>query len=429
MALSRQTRYRLLEIFLLFAAAIAAAFLLVNLLNPSRSTLYLYLSGLSFTASLLLFLRVLLDPDRVRASQSDAMLRLASDTLKSLSTEGLTLGGAQEVCERMLPATSAIAVAITDKEKIIGYAGRDKKYNEIGAPIRTAATLATIKEGRTQVLRTQEEVGMPEGSSIRSAIIAPLRMSNETIGALKFYYPSARSLNETEESIAQGYADLLSTQVSAHALKEQRELATSMELKLLQSQINPHFLFNTINTITSLIRTDPEHARELLRDFASFYRSVLENSSDLITLEREIEQTKRYMGFEIARFGEERLQFDVSMKDGTELSLVPAFMVQPLVENAVRHAMPAEGTLHISCTAMRSGADLTVIVEDDGLGMSNDAEARLANGKTTDGLGIAMRNIQERIRGYYGDDSSMEIESEEGRGTRVKLLLKGSCAW
>ena len=100
MALSRQTRYRLLEIFLLFAAAIAAAFLLVNLLNPSRSTLYLYLSGLSFTASLLLFLRVLLDPDRVRASQSDAMLRLASDTLKSLSTEGLTLGAC---CQQRVP--------------------------------------------------------------------------------------------------------------------------------------------------------------------------------------------------------------------------------------------------------------------------------------------------------------------------------------
>ena len=429
MALSRQNRYNIIEIILLIVAAISAASLVVNLVDPNRSTLNLYLSGLVFTASLLLLLRILLDPDRVRASQSEAMLKLASDTLQSLSSDGLTLESAQEVCERMLPATSAIAVAITDKEHVIGYAGRDKKFNEVGSPIRTDATLTTIEEGKLQVLRTQEEVGMPTESSIRAAIIAPLRVDNDTIGVLKFYYPSSRRLNETEESIAQGFAELLSTQVSASALKEQRELATSMELKVLQSQINPHFLFNTINTITSLIRTNPGKARELLRDFASFYRTVLENSSDLITLEREIEQTKRYMGFEIARFGEERLQFKVAMEDSTEHCMVPAFMVQPLVENAVRHAMPAEGTLHITCTATRCGADLLVVVEDDGIGMSKDAEERLNKGKTSEGLGIAMRNIQERIRGYYGAESSMEIESKEGVGTSVMLFLKGSCAW
>ena len=92
------------------------------------------------------------------------------------------------------------------------------------------------------------------------------------------------------------------------ALEEQTKLATSMELKMLQSQINPHFLFNTINTIASFIRTDPNKARTLLREFAVFYRRTLEDAADLILLDREIEQTQRYFTFEVARFGEDRLE-------------------------------------------------------------------------------------------------------------------------
>ena len=320
-------------------------------------------------------------------------------------------------------------MAITDKEHILGYAGRDKAYNAIGAPIQTEATHTAIESGEMLILRSQEEIGFPSQSSIHAAIIAPLSIGGETIGALKFYYPSSVRINETEESIAQGFAELLSTQYSARALEEQRMRFTSMELKLLQSQINPHFLFNTINTISSLIRTDPSQARELLRDFATFYRRTIEDASDLITLERELDQTQRYLRFEIARFGEERLQFSSKLDEGTEGSLVPAFLVQPLVENAVRHAMPTEGTLHITCTAKRKGADLSIIVEDDGIGMSEEARLKLLPGNESEGLGIALRNIQERIRGYYGPESYMQVDSEVGKGTRVQLFLKGSCAW
>ena len=177
-------------------------------------------------------------------------------------------------------------MAITDKERILGYAGRDKAYNETGSSIQTQAPQAVIQDAKMRILRTQEEIGLPVKSVIHAAIIAPLFKGEEAIGALKFYYPSSARLNETEESIAKGFAELLSTQISANALEEQRRLFTSMELKLLQSQINPHFLFNTINTISALTRTNPAQARELLRDFATFYRRTLEDASDLITLER-----------------------------------------------------------------------------------------------------------------------------------------------
>ncbi len=427
MGLARRRQLLIAEIALVLIAAVSAAVLFVNLVSPHRVIVALFIAGVTFTASLLVLIGLWLEPDRVRASQSNAVLTLASDTLEAMSDEGFYESGSQEICELMLPATSAVAVAVTDTERILGYAGRDSEFNVVGSPIHTQATRNVIADGQVRILHTREEIGLPESSTIRAAIIAPLVVGGETIGALKFFYPSARRLSETQESIALGFAELLSTQAAARALEEQRKLATSMELKVLQSQINPHFLFNTINTIAALIRTDPYQARGLLREFAVFYRSTLENSSDLITLERELDQTKRYVGFEIARFGEERLQFYVQVEERLLGCYVPAFMVQPLVENAVRHGMPSEGTLHITCTAHESGGDLTIVVADDGVGMSEGVHAGLNQGSSSEGLGIALRNIQERVRAYYGNESRMSIESEEGKGCTVTLFLRGGC--
>ncbi|MBQ9069222.1 MAG: histidine kinase [Eggerthellaceae bacterium] len=428
MAIERRTAFRIAEVLLILSAAVSGTVLFVNLVHPQRAILALFIGGSVFTVSLILLIRIWLDPDRIRASQSDTMLTLASDTLEFMSENGMSSKSAQRICERILPATSAVAVALTDTERILGYAGRDSELHPLGSPIATAVTQAVINDGLPRVLRTKDEIGLPESSTVRAAIIAPLTLGEETIGTLKFYYPSARRINETQQSIVLGFAELLSTQASARALEDQRKLATSMELKVLQSQINPHFLFNTINTIASLIRTDPDHARDLLREFAVFYRSTLENSADLITLQRELDQTRRYFGFEVARFGEERLSFSTDVEVGAENCLVPAFMVQPLVENAVRHGMPSEGTLHVACEARRSEGDLIVMVSDDGVGMTSDVKAGLESGESSDSLGIAMRNIQERVKGYFGLGSSMQVESSEGAGTRVMLLLKGACA-
>ena len=100
-----------------------------------------------------------------------------------------------------------------------------------------------------------------------------------------------------------------------------------MRLKALQAQINPHFLFNTINTIASLIRTDPPRARDLLREFAIFYRRILENSQDLITITQEVDQVQRYLIFEKARFGEDRIAMDVRIEPGLEGLQVPSFVI------------------------------------------------------------------------------------------------------
>lgn len=411
-------------------ALVAAVVMVWIAVTSSDNVSVMVVAGILFTACVVVVIFLMLNPDTVRARQTDSVLRLSSQILDQMS-QGLPPRVAQSICTMLLPNTAAIAVAITDTETILGYVGYLEAENPQGANIRTQATHDALNDGQTRVIYTAEEIGLPKTSAtnvIKAAIIVPLRVGKEIRGTLKFYYRSSRKITETQKSIAQGFGELLSTQMAALEMENQRELATSMELKMLQNQINPHFLFNTINTIASLIRTDPAKARVLLRDFAVFYRSTLENSQDRIPLSRELEQTQRYFSFEVARFGEDRLQMEVDVdSEGVAVSsmLVPPFLLQPLVENAVKHAMPPEGKLVVGIGSRIEGPDVLVVVTDDGVGMDDHARESIMNPHSSTGLGIAVKNVHDRMHGYYGDGAEMVVESELGKGTVVTLRFPG----
>ena len=382
---------RVLDVVLAAICVLSAAVLACAMAWPETVGNLNVVAGISFTISVALLIYSRLNPDTVRARQSDTILKIASQTLACFQ-EGFDIPTAQKVCHLLLPAIGAQAVAITDRESILGYAGDDEEISPGGAPIRTKAMHATLDDA--------------------------------IIGTLKFYYRRSRDITETQVALAEGLGQLLSTQIAAVELEQQTKLATTMELKALQSQINPHFLFNTINTLASLVRTDPDRARMLLREFAVFYRRTLENSDDLLELSREVEQTMRYFTFEVARFGEDRLAIDIDIEPGLESVMVPAFMVQPLVENAVRHAMPQEGKLEIHILAYSKGDDLYIAVSDNGVGMDAEQRRKLLRPEASKGLGIAMKNINERLRGYFGTESRMEVDSTPGNGTRVTMFMK-----
>ncbi|MCI9130155.1 MAG: histidine kinase [Eggerthellaceae bacterium] len=413
-----------LEMLTGLVALIAAGVLIWAMFSAPLSIPLVIAAGLIFTISVAIIIRLLLDPDSIRARQTDSMLQLSS-LMVDLTSDGLDMEAAQRICQILLPSTQAIAVAITDRETILGYAGYMEAENPSGAKIRTQATHDVIAEGVPRAIYTRQDIGLPEGSKvIQAAIIIPLTLGREIFGTLKFYYRSARRITETQKSIAQGFGTLLSTQIAAAELEQQRDLATAMELKMLQNQINPHFLFNTINTIASLIRTDPAKARVLLRDFAVFYRSTLENSQDRIQLARELEQTQRYFSFEVARFGEDRLAMQVDLGPHAtriEEMLVPPFLLQPLVENAVKHAMPASGLLSVRITASVEDGDVLVNVADDGVGMDAETRDSMMHPKSDTGLGIAVKNVHDRMHGFYGESASMTVVSEPGEGTTVTL--------
>ena len=269
--------------------------------------------------------------------------------------------------------------------------------------------------------------------NVRGGIVVPLNVQNRTYGTIKFYFRSPADIDRTQLAIARGFGQLLSTQLSTHELDRQAELTAKAEVKALQAQINPHFLFNTINTIAAFTRTDPTQARALLREFAVFYRQTLESSDQLIPLSRELEQTRRYLRFEHARFGEDRIKESEHIAPGCGDVLVPAFIVQPVVENAVRHAMRDDGPLHIDIRADADGDDMLIAVADDGLGMDDATRKSLLAGincrrdgtcsKDEKGTGIALRNVSERLDRFYGYGSGLDIMSKPGEGTCVTMRL------
>lgn len=388
----------------------------------SRWILLVALGGLVAVAVIMVIARFVTRPDHLRAQQSHVILEIASDSLGYLR-QGLTEESAGAVCRIALEQTEAAAIAITDTERVLGFAGIGEDHHEVGGLIMTRATREAIESNEHRILASKEEIGCPKKECLlRAAIVVPLEMRDQPVGTLKFYYTTPRLLNETHVAMAEGLARLLSTQLELSELDRQTQLATRMELKALQAQINPHFLFNTINTIASLIRTDPPRARELLREFAAFYRRTLESGEELIPLEVELDYVRRYFQFEQARFGSRvELSQDVAPPYlGVE---VPAFIVQPLVENAIQHGMRPEGTLHITLLVAADDGRLRITVQDDGIGIDADQLPHVLEASSGTGLGIALKNVDDRLRGHFGQDSGVRVESGEGEGTAVSLVI------
>jgi len=418
----------ILEVMLVIMAMTAGIGIIYIVESRTEAAPLQFFLGLVFTLAIVGVIWLFLDPDTHAARQSDELLKITSKTSDAMR-EGLTPEAAQTICELLLPATPAMAIAITDRKVILGYAGYNARNNQPGRAIRTTATHGTLEDGMPRVLHNTLDIGLPASSArISAAIIQPLFIGSNIAGTLKFYYRRSSQLSQTQQSLAYGFAELLSTQMAAHELENQIKLTTSMELKALQAQINPHFLFNTINTIASLIRTDPTKARELLREFAVFYRSTLEDANDLIHLERELKQVERYIGFEVARFGEDRLELVVDVDPDMLDMSVPSFLLQPLAENCVKHAMRAEGKLTITIDGHIEEEYIVLRVSDDGIGMSEEAIANMMSKESDTGLGIAVKNVLDRIHGYYGAESSMAVTSELDKGTVITFTLNRAIA-
>jgi two-component system LytT family sensor kinase len=198
-------------------------------------------------------------------------------------------------------------------------------------------------------------------------------------------------------------------------LEEQERLLVEARLAALTSQINPHFLFNTLNSVSSLIRTNPDQARVMVVKLSKVLRRLLRKHENFSALRDELSFIEDYLAIEVVRFGE-KLRFEKDVAEDTLDMLVPSMLLQPLVENSIKHGLSSkvEGGI-IRIRARRSGARLYLSVEDDGVGIP---EARLA---TVLEHGIGMGNVNERLRVLFGSEYGMWIDSRPGEGTCVRI--------
>jgi two-component system LytT family sensor kinase len=204
-------------------------------------------------------------------------------------------------------------------------------------------------------------------------------------------------------------------------LEEQERLLLHARMESLQNQINPHFLFNTLNSISSLVRFDPDTARDMIFKLATILRRLLSSGEAFAPLREELEFIDNYLDIEVVRFGREKLKVVKEVDPASLDVVVPSMLLQPLVENSIKHGLSPKiegGSIYLRSRVTNSR--LIIEVEDDGVGMGG---AQLEESSSWSGMGIGMANVSERLQVLYGDTARMTIDSHEGKGTLIRIRL------
>jgi two-component system LytT family sensor kinase len=201
-------------------------------------------------------------------------------------------------------------------------------------------------------------------------------------------------------------------------LERHRELLLKARMDALSSQINPHFLFNTLNTVSALIRYDPDTARGVVLKLSNILRRLLRKHETFVPLRDELDFVDDYLDIEVARFGRDSLEIVKQIGEETLEAFVPSMLIQPIVENCLKHGLAPKlegGKIQLR-TSSRAGR-LQIEIEDNGTGISEEKMPHVY----VEGIGLS--NVRERLRVLYGADFQLEIQSQPGEGTLIRIEI------
>ncbi|MPZ87590.1 MAG: sensor histidine kinase [Nitriliruptorales bacterium] len=336
---------------------------------------------------------------------------------------GLTTDAARRTVELLRPILGGDTVAIADLEKVLAFSGPGSDHHGVGTRLQTGATKKALASGRTTVLTRPAQISCPvDACPLRSGVIAPLTIGRRVVGALKVYRLSD---GPPPLGLVKGVAGILSLHLELAELDRERQLAADARLDALRAQINPHFLFNTLNTIASRARTDPEEARQLLLRLSDFFRYSIRQHGHFADFGQEYFFVRTYLALEQARYGEDRLRVRYDVDPQVLGVQVPVLTIQPLVENAVKHGLADKvggGTVTLKARVDPLARTTIIQVRDDGVGMDSGRLEKILSGNGSDG-GIGLRNISERMHTLFGDRYLLDVRSRPGDGTAVDLRI------
>lgn len=377
-----------------------------------------FTNALGIAMLIILIQKIFNEKDQIAAKQSQLALEIANKTLpyfRDINNESLA-----KICSIIQESTGAAAVAITDRNVISAHVGLGSDHHISGEPIQTEATKQVIQDKQIRILNSSKEICCYDKlCPLKSAIIAPLMEGDEVIGTLKLYYSKESGVSYTNEKLAIGLSQLISTQFEMSKIGKLKDMAAKAEIKALQAQINPHFLFNALNTIVSFIRFDPNSARELMINLSTYLRYNLEEANTFVDISKELEQVKAYVEIEKARFGDKlNVIYDI---DNTIQIKIPSLIIQPLVENSIKHGIlkgSGHGTVKIIVQKYRQN-DALIVIEDDGIGIPQTVIDSLHNGSIKENK-IGLSNVNNRLQHIYGTGLNIE---RLAAGTRISFIL------
>jgi LytS/YehU family sensor histidine kinase len=321
------------------------------------------------------------------------VLELLDATLPELR-RGLTESAARTVAYELFEKLGYGAVAVTDQHEVLAFVGAGADHHRPGdQPIRPVYEAIARNSPLLAPLGIRTEC-TNAACPLGAAAVVPLALLDGPVGAIVAYATGGSPLDEAAVDILESLGRQLSAQLQ---LSELHSATTTA----LQAQMEPHFVFNALNTIAAFIRTEPERARKLVLAFADHLRSRLARPGEFITLEEELRHVRSYLDLEQARFGPQlQVTIDVA-PDALDVRL-PPLLVQPLVENAIKHGK-TDRPLNLLVRARVRRGKLRVTVRDDGRGIARDAIERVLEQGVGEGTGLGLANVNLRLSAHYGE--------------------------
>lgn len=377
-----------------------------------------FMNSIGSSVLILLVEDIIQKSELIAGRQAKLALEIANKTLPHFrETENLS-----EVCKIIAEDLGAKATVITNKKEIIAGFSFDKDKIK-KADIKSNNTRKVLKTGEAMlVIKEDDEIiedFLDISPHIKSCIILPLKEKNDISGTLKIFFDTAEKITDKNRYLMIGLSHLISTQMEISKVENLISLLKYSELKALQSQINPHFLFNVLNTMTSLIRTNPEKAREVTIDLSNYLRYNLDNNVKSVELIKELNQINTYIKIEKVRFGD-KLNIIYDVDESLYNFQIPSLIIQPLVENSIKHGiLKKRDNGCVKIIIKKIGKDIEVIIEDDGIGIEQTIIDNLDK-QIKENIGL--KNVHQRLKLLYGE--GLNIKKLE-QGTRIKFKILG----
>jgi two-component system LytT family sensor kinase len=346
--------------------------------------------------------------NRIGAIEAQRALNIAKKTMNYMR-KGLDRKTAKNVSEIIYEMTDADGIFIGDKNGFLAYSGIDICEDKLKKEVKNY--------NKSPDYRVIELINSDRSMFF---VCAPFKIPNSGFeGVLGLGVRSKKNINPYFVQFGKELSDLLSNQIELYKLNKLAKEASTAEFRALRAQIEPHFLFNALNTIASFCRTNPLKARELIIDLSNYFRQTLKRQEDFVYLKDEIEFIQSYLSIETARFGD-RLRLIIDVPEEMMDKKVPVFVLQPIVENAVKHGIlpkPEGGEVYLK--AFFEDGEIRFCVRDTGVGMD---QKRLKE-VLTKWPGIGLKNVNERLKLLYGEDHGLDIKTSVNNGTKVSFSI------
>lgn len=328
----------------------------------------------------------------------------------------------------ILEETDWMGVMITDEKKVLEWKQKDMKFQPTDMKQKKEELLLpeiarrAMEGGSMSTLESvPKEDSWYDWIGEYSVLAEPFMIQNRAVGCLLVWVKKQFVFHQSDVELLHNFGMLASSQLAMEKLEKQEQMRQKAEFKALQFQVNPHFLFNALNTISSVCRENSDRARELLLTLADYFRYNLGNGAYLVPMQEEIEHVQDYLEIEKARF-EENLIVTYDLDEELHV-LIPTLILQPIVENAVRHGRGKDGKRVVHISAREETDGYVVQVQDKGSGFDPEVLKKLSNGEEI-GKSIGLSNVHRRMKNMYGEENGLQIENLEEGGSRVTMHFK-----